>query len=617
MSGELAAVPFRETGFLPVDLDLERRADGTLLLRSRIPLEPHDHNLPRVLARHAGVQPDKPWLLQRLGPARAWTPVGYADAKRHSDAIAQWLLDRGLGPDRPILVLSGNSIAHALVKLGGMAAGVPACPVSANYGLLDPSFERLRNAVGRLRPGMVFVEDAQPFARALAAVDFGDAVIVTRNPADSPRPAAAYDELLATPVTAAVAARIEAIRADDPAAYMLTSGSTGVPRIVVQSFGNLTANVAQARQTIGRAAGWGGTTMDWLPWSHVSGAFAPLLTLVAGGTLYIDEGKPLPGPLWEESLRNLGEVPGPYYVNVPLGYGLLVDALEADDALRETFFRDLRVLLYGGAGLPQPLYERLQRLAIRTVGRRIALIAAYGATETTSGCMAIHFETDRVGIGLPMPGTVAKLVPADGRYEIRIGGPIVTQGYLGDPEATAASRDPEGFLRLGDLVTFNDPADPGQGLAFAGRLAEEFKLASGTWVPAGALRAQLIATLAPWVSELVVCGDGRACLGLLAWPNRAAVARDFGIATDAPLDESGTAPLRAALAERLAAHNAAHPGASTRARRCLLLAEPPSAGAHELSDKGTVNRRAVLERRRADVERLYAEPPGSGVIVLP
>lgn len=282
MGDDLAQIPFRETGFLPVDLDVERRAGGTLLLRSRIPLEPHDHNLPRVLAGQALAEPDRPWLLQRQGPAREWTPLSYAAAKRQADAIAQWLMDRGLGPDRPILVLSGNSIAHALVKLGGMAAGVPACPVSANYGLLDPSFERLRHVVRRLRPGLVFVENAKPYARALEAVGFGDAVIVTRTPGDSPRAAVSLDELLATPVTPAVAARIEAIRADDPAAYMLTSGSTGVPRVVVQSFANLAANVAQARQTIGRAAGWGGTTMDWLPWSHVSGAFAPLLTLVAG-----------------------------------------------------------------------------------------------------------------------------------------------------------------------------------------------------------------------------------------------------------------------------------------------------------------------------------------------
>ncbi len=616
MSEDLARVPFRETGFLPVDLDVERRPDGTVLLRSRIPLAPHDFNLPRVFAAQAGAQPSRAWLLQRQGPARAWTPLSYAEAQRKAQSIAQWLLDRGLGAGRPILVLSGNSIAHALVRLGGLTAGIPACPVSANYGLLDPSFERLRHVVRRLQPGMVFVEHAAPFGRALEAVDFGDAPIVTRTPAEAPGPAIALEEVLATPATGAVAARVASLAPGDPAACMLTSGSTGPPKIVLQSYANLAANVAQANQALGRAACWGGTTMDWLPWSHVSGAFAPLLTLVAGGSLYIDEGKPVPGPLWEQSLQNLREVPGPYYVNVPLGYALLADALEADASLRATFFRELRVLLYGGAGLPAPLHERLQRLAVATTGRRIALVSAWGATETTSGCMATYFETDRPGIGLPLPGTVAKLVPVDERYEIRIGGPIVTHGYLGDPEATAAGRDEEGFLRVGDLVSFHDAADPAQGLAFAGRLAEEFKLGSGTWVSAGALRANLLAALGPWVGELVVCGEGRDSIGVLAWPHRPSVARDFGLAADAPLEGAPAARLRAALAERLATHNAAHPGASTRVRRLALLAAPPSAGAHELSDKGTVNRRAVIERRGSEVERLFANPPAPDVVAL-
>ena len=237
--------------------------------------------------------------------------------------------------------------------------------------------------------------------------------MLTATPEDAPRGAESLASVLATPVTGAVAERIAALRGDDHAAYMLTSGSTGPPKAVVQTYANIAANIAQALQTIGAAAGWHGTTMDWLPWNHVSGAFGKMLTLVAGGTLYIDEGKPVPGPLWQESLRNLREVPGSYYVNVPLGYQLLVEALEADEDLRRTFFRDLRVLLYGGAGLPQPIYERLQRLAVATIGKRLMLISAYGSTETTSGCLAIHFETDKVGLGVPMPGIRVKLVPVD------------------------------------------------------------------------------------------------------------------------------------------------------------------------------------------------------------
>ncbi|HEX6398625.1 MAG TPA: AMP-binding protein, partial [Steroidobacteraceae bacterium] len=383
----LDSVPFRQTDFLPVDLAVERRSDGAIVLRSRIPLQEFEPCLPRVLAVQAARLGDKPYLVQRQGPQRAWTPHSYTQTKRDTDAIAQWLLNQGIARDRPILLLSGNSIAHALVKFGGMAVGVPACPVSANYGLMDSNFTRLRHVVQLTRPGVIFVENAKPFARALEQVDFGDAIVLSATPEDAPRGAASLKDVLATPVTSAVAERIAALRGEDHAAYMLTSGSTGAPKAVVQTYANIAANIAQALQTIGAAAGWAGTTMDWLPWNHVSGAFGKMLTMVAGGTLYIDDGKPVPGPMWQESLRNLREVPGSYYVNVPLGYQLLVEALEADEDLRRTFFRDLRVLLYGGAGLPQPIYERLQSLAVATIGKRLMLISAYGSTETTSGCL--------------------------------------------------------------------------------------------------------------------------------------------------------------------------------------------------------------------------------------
>jgi feruloyl-CoA synthase len=600
----LAGVAFRPTDFLPVDLAVERRDDGSIVLRSRIALQEFEPCLPRVLATQAVRLGNKPYLVQRQGPQRTWTPHSYADTKRDTDAIAQWLLDRGIARDRPILILSGNSIAHALVKLGGMAAGIPACPVSANYGLMDANFTRLRHVVQLTRPGVVFVENAKPFARALEQVDFGDAIVLTATPNDAPPGAESLANVLATRVTDAVAERIAALRGEDHAAYMLTSGSTGPPKAVVQTYANIAANIAQALQTIGSAAGWRGTTMDWLPWNHVSGAFGKMLSLVAGGTLYIDEGKPVPGPMWQESLQNLREVAGSYYVNVPLGYQLLVEALEADEDLRRTFFRDLRVLLYGGAGLPQPIYERLQRLAVATVGQRIMLISAYGSTETTSGCLAIHFETDKVGLGVPMPGISVKLVPVDERYEVRIAGPVITAGYLRDPKRTAESRDEEGYYRMGDLAVFHDPQRPQAGLAFAGRLAEEFKLGSGTWVCGGQLRAELLKQLAPLVDELVLCGEGHTNVGVLAWPNRAS------------LERAGVAGLQMQIRERLAAHNAANPGASTSVRRLLLLQDPPNAGAHELSDKGTVNRSAVLLRRAADVEKLYGEPAPADVVEI-
>lgn len=596
--------PFRPVDFLSVDLAIDTRADGTLILRSRHALAKHERVIPRLLAARAAAQGDKPFLKRRAGPDRAWAALTYAEAKARSDAVAQWLIDRGVARDRSVLILSGNSLDHMVVKLGAFAAGVPVCPVSVNYGLAGADFGRLAHVVDLVKPAVVFVEEAAPFARALAQVDFGDAVILTREGAGAGRATVALDVALAArPV--AVDARIAAAQPDDVAALMLTSGSTGRPKAVIQTHGMIAANLAQAIQTMGQAAGWDGDWLDWLPWNHVSGATAPFLALAAGGTLHIDDGRPIAGA-FEESLRNLREIGARYYVNVPLGYAMLADALEADADLRERFFRDLRVMLYGGAGLPQPVLDRLQAMAVATTGHRILGSSAYGATETTSGFMTIHYETDRVGIGLPMPGVEVKLVPHGQRHELRVRGPITMPGYLGAPEKNAEVFDDEGFYSLGDYATFIDPGDPAKGLAFAGRLAEEFKLASGTWVRGGALKADLIRHLAPLVADLVICGDGGACVGVMVWLSPAAAAQEAS--------EPGHA--RAALAERLKAHNQAFPGQSTRIARCLVLSEPPQVEAHEISDKGTINRNAVIERRAADHARLFADPPDPAVIAL-
>ncbi len=615
MTSGPASAPIRPNQLLPVDLDVERRADGSILIRSRFRLWEFEPCLPRVLATQAAALGERPYLVQRKGVDRLWSPHSYAATKRDTDAIAQWLLDLKVPPDRSLMILSGNSIAHAMVKFGAMAAGLPVCPVSANYATIAGDFSRLKHVVQLVRPAVVFAEDAGRVARALKEVDFDGAVVLTSTPESCPVPGVALADVLATRVTGAVAERIAKLKADDHATYMLTSGSTGPPKAVIQTFRMIGTNIAQAHQTIGNAAGWSGVTMDWLPWSHVSGAFAKMLSLSAGGTLYIDEGKPIPG-MFEESIRNLKEVAGAYYVNVPAGYAMLCDALEADAALRKTFFRDLKVLLYGGAGLPQSVHDRMQKMAIETVGFRLMLISAYGSTETTSGVLAIHFASDQVGIGLPMPGITVKLVPVDSRYEIRISGPVITPGYLRDPQRTAQSLDDEGYFKLGDLVQFHDPSAPEKGLAFAGRVAEEFKLGTGTWISGGQLRADALRALAPWVSEVVICGDGETYVAVLAWPNRAAIERDFGLPAQGRPDVAAWAPVRAALASRLAAHNAAHDTGSTRILRCVLLEEPPQSGANELSDKGTINRNAVLQRRATDVARLYAMPAADDVVVV-
>jgi feruloyl-CoA synthase len=592
-----AKVPFRQTFFPSAEMRVERRADGAILVTPVVELQPYVCNVPAELAAWAVRQPDHVYLAERTGRGGPWRQHSYAATRRDADAVAQWLLVHRIEPGRSLLILSGNSIAHAVVKYGAMSARVPACPVSVNYALMPGDFGRLRHVVALVRPAVVFAEQAATFRRALETVDFGDAIVVTDDPAALARPAVALSEVLATPVTAAVAQSIAAIEPDEPTCYMLTSGSTSLPKAVIQTQRMLASNLAQGRQVLGQTAGWSDVMLDWLPWNHVSGAYTLMGTLTSGGTLYIDGGRPMPG-LFEESLRNLKEVAPKFYINVPFGYAMLADALDKDVELRQRFFGNVRLALYGGAGLPQALYDRLQQLAIDTIGERIFFTTGYGATETSSGCMAIYFPTEEVGIGLPMPGLTLKLVPNGARYEVRLRGPMITPGYLGSPEANRGIFDDEGFYRTGDAAQLHDPHDIGKGLKFAGRLAEEFKLATGTWVQAGRLRGEFLEAFAPLVSDVLVCGEHRGYVALLAWPK----APDGGPA------------LAAELATRLQAFNRGR-GSSERVERLALLAAPPSVDQHEVSDKGTINQRVALARRADDVERLYATTPASDTIL--
>lgn len=586
--------PFREAKLMPVDLDIDRRDDGSMLIRSRVPIGDFDPNLPRALAESAARQGGKPALAWREAGRDGWATLGYRDLKSRIDSATQWLLDHAPA-GRPLLLIADNTPAFAVMTFAGWAAGLPVCPVSSAYGTLGGDFGRLAHVVAKVRPGVVVAEATSRLAPALALLDFSDALIVTGDPAAAPNAAVALDTLYAATPTDAVSAAIERIAGDDIAAYMLTSGSTGLPKMVAITFANLGANSIQCRQMVGEAAGWHDAMLDWLPWHHAAGAFVMRTTLTEGGTLYIDDGKPAPG-LFDESIRNLREVPVRFFNNVPLGYGMLVEALEQDPVLRRTFFSQIKVMLYGGAGLSQPVYDRLQACAIAETGHRIMLTSGYGSTETVSAFMAIHFETDKVGIGLPAPGAVVKLVPVGDRYEVRAKGPNVTRGYLDEPDKTAEAFDEEGFYRTGDMAVFHDPDRPEAGLAFAGRAAEEFKLSSGAWVYGGAIRDQLLKSLAPHVRDVVLCDENRPFLTLMLWTAGGA----------------GRAEVEAGLR----AFNAGQHGRSSRIARALILSEPASANAHEMSDKGTINRRAVIERRRADVERLYADAPDPEIIDL-
>ena len=578
--------------FAPPDIAAEQRSDGTWVLRSRTPLEPYERSVGAVLARQARDRPDADLLCERDAYGN-WRRASYGQAWQAARAIGQALLDRGLGPERPVMILSGNSVDHGLVTLGGFVAGVPVVPVSAAYSLQSADFSTLAHVVRRARPGLVYVGDVEPHARALAAVDLGWAEVVASVPDERATPLA---ELLATTPTEAIDAAAEAVGPDTVAKVLFTSGSTGPPKGVLTTHRMLCCNQQMTRQV------WPFTTeepvvlVDWLPWSHTFGGSHDVgLVLWSGGTLYIDAGRPAPG-LIEITLANLAEVSPTAFFSVPAGFAALLPRLEADAGLAERFFANLRLILYAGAALPQASWDRLDALARRAVDRPIPFTASWGSTETAPMATTAHFPLDGPGcIGVPVPGVTVKLVPTERTHELRVKGPNVTPGYLGEPEITAAAFDDEGFYRMGDAGRFLDPEHPERGIVFDGRVAEDFKLATGTWVNVGTVRTALVSAGAGLIRDAVLTGHDGPEVGALVW-----------LTAD---DPEG---LRVAVEK----HNAAHPQSSARIGRALVLADPPSIDAQEITDKGYVNQRAVLAHRAADVARLHGEG-GPEVLIFP
>ncbi|GAA0628964.1 AMP-binding protein [Brevundimonas kwangchunensis] len=599
---DFTRAPCRPIRFGDVGLEIEERSDGTLILSARAPLEPHEQNLLRRFRDLAGSQPDKRWVAERDG--EGWAGLTYGEGWAQATSVAAWLLRRAIPEGRAILVLSGNSPAHAAWMFGAMAAGVPISSVSTNYSLLSTDYERLRYVVDLVKPAVIVAETAE-FARAAEGIAPADAVIVSAAPEAFERNVVEMSEVLGAPDLEGIGQRVETLDPTAPARYLLTSGSTGRPKAVIHTQAMMTGNTASGAQAMGDAFDWGGVMLDWLPWSHIAGS--SLLTNITwlGGTLHIDDGRPTPDR-FAATLRNLKEIPVRFYGTMPSGYAMLADALEADAGLRKTFFSELRVMLFGGAGLPQPLHDRLQRLAVATTGQRFLFVSGYGSTETGSAISYTWWESTRVGIGLPVPGASLKLVPCDGAYEVRVKAASVTPGYFDDDERTAAVFDEDGFLRMEDMADFHDRTEPELGLYFAGRRAEQFKLANGTFVAAGRLRDSLLRASPGLFRDVVICGEGQLELGVLAWPDPEGVRRLSGG------DDVGHQAVVEAVREGLARHNAEHRGQSERLARLAFLDTPPEVEAHEVSDKGSINRNMVLRRRAADVARLYEG--GAGVI---
>src|SRR4051794_12867996 len=623
MSGNAAAIltkpPFRKIEWLDRDIAIERRPDGVIILKSRIPLRPYDRHIPASLAKWASETPERIWLAQRAGEDRQWRKLSYGQAKRTVDALTQALLDLKLDPGSPVAILSGNSIEHALMTLAAMQARLPAAPVSPAYSLMSQDHVKLKYLFGLIKPAVVMVQDGPTFEKALRALDLEGVTIVHVARACENIKSVAFADLAATPVTKEVEQSIAQITPDTVGKLLFTSGSTGMPKAVINTQAMMCANAAMMMQVRPRDPhAPQATYLDWMPWNHTMGGnalFNPVL--IEGGTLYIDDGRPMPGMI-EETLRNLREVSPTYYANVPAGYAALAAAMEQDDALCRGFFKNLALMAYGGARLPDDLYDRMQALAVRATGERIVFYTGWGSTETAPTSTGTYWDTERVGlIGLPFPGVELKLVPIGSKYELRLRGINVMPGYFGRPDLTKAAFDDEGFYCIGDAGLFVDPNDPVQGIIFAGRVVEDFKLTTGTFVHVGSLRTDAIAAATPIIQDALVAGQDRPFIGLLAWPNLHACRQIVGN-PDASYEDVVKHPeVLACLRRGLEAHNKSTEGASSmRIARAMLMTEPASIDGNELTDKGYINQRAGLDRRADLVERLYAERPDEDVIIL-
>jgi len=580
----------------------EDRPDGSILLRSAHRLEPVAPKTTDWLRHWAEETPGAVFLAERSGAG--WRELTYRAALERVRSLAAALVARGLGPDTPILILSGNGIDHGLLALAGQYVGVPVVPVAEQYALIPGAHERLRHVIGLVRPRLAYAADAERFADALSLEALDGVEIVASRPGG--RGATPFGELLKGDAGIDVETAAAAVGPDSVAKILMTSGSTASPKGVITTHRMMCTNQAQIASVLPLLKARPPRILDWLPWNHVFGGSHNFNMMLAnGGALYIDDGRPVKGR-FERTLENLALVTGTLSFNVPVGYALLLGALRADGSLRRRFFADLDLVFYAGASLPQEVWRGLEAMATEIRGRSCLMTSSWGLTETAPACVLQHEPAAGSGIvGVPLPGVTAKLIPdRDLRCEVRVKGDNVTPGYLDAPEQTAAAFDGEGYLITGDAMAFVDPRDPDKGLRFVGRMSEDFKLLTGTWVRAAALRLDLLACLTPLAADVVVVGADRAEVGALIVPDREALgAQGFAVAEAA--GALRCAALQAEIARRLAGQAARASGSSTRVVRALVLAEPPSMAEGEMTAKGNLNFARLLARRAALVERLY------------
>jgi len=591
-----------EGALAPPGVTREARADGSFIVRSTQPLQPFDRCIGDWLDHWSIATPDALFLAER-GTDGQWVRLSYRQTREKVGRIAQGLLRLDLPEGKPVVIVSDNAIDHALLSLAAMYIGRVSCTVSSAYTRLAKEHDKILGILDMLDPALVYAADAGVYGTALDAWR-GDAPrYFSRNAGKAAR-GRDFEELDTKPEGPMVARLAAVVRPETEAKYLLTSGSTGLPKVVVNTHRMLCANQQQIAQVWPFLAQRPLVLLEWLPWSHTFGANHNFnMVLAHGGSLYIDEGRPAPG-LIEKTLANLREVRPNFHFNVPRGFDMLLPYLEQDaQAAREVFER-LDGIFYAGAALPQSTWERLEKVARSVRERPVWFTSAWGATETSPAITTVHWQIERAGcIGLPLPGCEVKLVPNGGKLEMRVKGPQVFASYRNAPELTAAAFDDEGFYCIGDAGRLVDPEDPSRGIAFDGRVAEDFKLTTGTWVSVGTLRLRAVSAMSPFAADAVITGHDRHEIGLLVFLSPQG--------READRDE-----VRAHVLKALREMRAGNVGSSQCPARALLLEDMPAMEAGEITDKGYINQRAVLNRRAAEVEALHAAQPDARVIAL-